>query len=168
MKNRHIYKLIGISIVFSLCSTCSVEASSVQMISVSSNTGGNTSENGVVIEGNSRSSVDIVTKINGETIEEIHETSSNGSIHIESNVISNNDESVSETHVYKDGHEVEADTVRLENDETPEHLATNIISSLNTESIEETEGEFMQTYSLLKTLFINFSRTINHVLSNLI
>ena len=64
------------------------EAVVTNSVSVSSNSGGNSVSGGEVVEGTTLNSVDIETTLNGETVQDIHETSTDDII-IEKTVSSN-------------------------------------------------------------------------------
>lgn len=61
----------------------------VNTISVQTHSGGNTTQNGETVKGTTKSSVDIVTTVDGRVVEETHQNSSDTPIHIERTTVVN-------------------------------------------------------------------------------
>jgi len=139
------------------------EADIINSISVSSNSGGNTANNGEIIEGTTNSSVDIETTVNGERLEDIHKTSSSSSIYIEQVVTANGKDASSTTYV--DTEARRTDDTATENQSS---IAITNFNEIRGENTESSQGEkTVATFSFFSRFFTTFSRTLTYVLSNL-
>ncbi|HCC05377.1 TPA: hypothetical protein DEP58_03695 [Patescibacteria group bacterium] len=160
---------IALLVLTALCVYSPAEAGSVQNnFTVRAGSGGNTAEDGEIVTGETKSSVDIKTTVDGEVVEEIHETSTDGYLRIESTVISNNQKSFATT-------TVEARTTQNAsgtNTFTDEPVVyttspSTIITLTETSNESSTEFESTEHTSFFARLFTRISTTFTYVLSRL-
>lgn len=134
-------------------------------ISVVSNTGGNHIEAGVIHEGTGYSSVDIITMVDGETIVDIHETSTGTPVVIEDVTTTSTNNTVVTTDIRLNAH-----------DEIQEYVSiTSVDAELTTTSSapitqlidEKIEDAPEQEHSLMARIVDSITRTVAYVVSKL-
>jgi|GEM_PF-4376672 len=152
------------------------ETSVFTNFNVSSNTGGNSATGGEIIGGESSARVDITTTINGETVVDIHEESSEGSITVETTTHANETGATTTTRVER-GEEVIEDTVHTDvraPHSTEDVRADEVIASSSTTTStvinrhwedRDPRGEVTETTSPLTRLVSLMSHTLSYVLS---
>lgn len=134
--------------------------------------GGNTAEAGEIITGETRSTVDIKTTVNGKVVEEIHETSTDGYLYVESTVVTDNNESFATTTIETEPPKVipnaSITSTFTDNDAEVATSPSTIITL--TETSDESSTEFENTVehtSFFTRLFSKISTTFTYVLSNI-
>ena len=173
---QHHYLLIAgtisLLILSALCVYSPAHASSeVQNnFTVRAESGGNTAEDGEIVTGETKSSVDIKTTVDDEVVEEIHETSTDGYLRIESTVVSNDEKSFATTTVETQARTTQS--VSGTNTFTDEPVVyttspSTIITLTETSNESSTEFESTEHTSFFARLFTRISTTFTYVLSNL-
>lgn len=179
--------LVATAVSFSLCATKTSYAETViNNFSVEAHSGGNTVKNGETVTGKTESSVDITTTVDGEVVEDIHETSSKGSVYVEHTVVTSDSKTITTTNTDSEEAEPYAAPIVIESDDVASTVvepqtsrlddttATNA-SSATIISINEAPGttsialseENTKNPSLLARFFSAVSKTLAYVLSNI-
>jgi hypothetical protein len=186
MNYLYIISLVAITIVsLSLCATKTSYAETViNSISVEAHSGGNTAKNGETVIGTTESSVDITTIVDGEVLEDIHETSTKGYVYVEHTVVANDSKTITTTNIDTEEPEpyaaplilepsvaqivVESQTSRLDDTATTNASSATIISiqTADTASIAMSEAN-IEHPSLFVRFFSAVSKTLAYVLSNI-
>jgi len=150
------------------------ETSVVNNISIQANSGGNTAQNGEIIKGTTQSSVDITTVIDGETVEDIHESSSGTPIHIERTTTTHTGNATATTRIDMRGNTSQQVTAYDIQASRPDDTATTTeASSTHITNISEHAGtstqekEEMVHVSLFTRFITNITDTFAYVLSKL-
>ncbi|KKU19032.1 MAG: hypothetical protein UX30_C0020G0011 [Candidatus Saccharibacteria bacterium GW2011_GWA2_46_10] len=165
---------ISLLILTALCVYSPVHAGSVQnSFTVQAKSGGNTAKNGETISGESKSSIDITTTIDGEVVEDIHETSTDGYLRVESTVVANDTEAETTTTVATQPttNDVSEGTVTKAfyfTDDVATATPSTIISLTETTDKRPTEFETGTIHaSFFARFFSRISTTFTYVLSKL-
>jgi len=174
---QHLFIFIAVGTMLILIVTHTSElavASTVEnTFTVRANSGGNTAQNGEIVSGETRSSIDITTSINGEVVEDVHETSTDGYLRVESTVVANDTEAETTTTVATQPttNDVSGDTVTKAfyfTDDVATATPSTIINLTETTDKRPTESETSTVHtSFFARFFSRISTTFTYVLSKL-
>lgn len=156
--------IVVVALVLISSATAYAETSSVSTsIKVESSSGGNSASGGTLIESSSESHVHVETYVNGELVEYIDETSTDGSIHVESLVSTQNGETEHSSGVtYSE--KQEATHVSIGDEEHP--TGVFVTSTTSTSSLTEAYEMLQKTLKSLSAIFVDEEENIHATTSS--